>query len=297
MSALQKIEQQLNSAPNLKSALTENFVENRFITNYEAVTGRKDGKTKFQSTLLSYMERVAEKPELMKADRFSHFAAIVKIGRMGLPLEKLYIMANGSNGIKVQSDPAGKRAQLEMMEEIRRVSEPQFVLKKDKFVHDKLNNVIKVHETEHMGEAFTIADIVCSYVRIEWKDKTVTDVVVYNQDLLKAKAKSPAKSDASFWATYPGEAAKKVAINRAHRLYHKYPDNVVDYGDDEKDDSDQPKDTDAQEDFIVTQAETVSEAEVVDQETGEVTQAETPTEEVKPEEKKKSAAGKQESFI
>lgn len=296
MSALQQIEKQLSSAPNLKSALMENFVETRFITNYEAVTGRKDGKTKFQSTLLSYMERVAEKPDLMKAERFSHFAAIVKIGRMGLPLEKLYIMPNGSGGIKVQSDPAGKRTQLEMMEEVKRVPEPQFVLKGDEFVHDKLNNVIDVHKSKHQGEAFTLQDIVCSYVRVAWKNGETTDVVVYNQDLTKAKAKSPAKSDHTFWVTYPGEAAKKVAINRAHRLYHKYPDNVVDYGDEDKNTDDAPKEVDAQEDFVTAQAETVTDAEIVDQDTGEVTQAETPTEEVKPEEKK-SKAGKQESFI
>jgi hypothetical protein len=301
MSALAQIENKLNNSPSLKAALMENFVEERFVTNFEAVTGRKDGKTKFQSTFLSYMERIAEKQELVKASRFSHFAAIVKIGRMGLPLEKLYIMPDGHGGIKVQSDPAGKRLQLEMMEDIEEVPEPQVVFKGEEFVHDKLNNIIKEHKSKGDPIKFTLDDILCSYVRIKKKNGKIIDVVVYHQDLTKAKAKSPAKSDQAFWNTFPAEASKKVAINRAHGRYHNYPDNVVSFGDDdESDDTDKSKyqEANVQDDFITpaaTEEVQDQQAEVVDQDTGEVTK-ETPTEEVKLEEKK-SKAGKQESFI
>lgn len=292
MSALAQIENKLNSAPSLKGALLENFVEDRFVANFEAVTGRKDGKTKFQSTFLSYMERIADKPDLMKASRFSHFAAIVKIGRMGLPLEKLYIIPDGHGGVKVQSDPAGKRAQLEMMSDIKSVPEPQYVLKGDKLVHDKLNNVIKLHESDGKLDKFTLDDIVCSYTRVYWTDGRITDVVVYHQDLVKAKNKSTAKSDQSFWNTYPGEAAKKVSINRAHRLYHQYPDNVVSFGDEKEEDEDKPVEyADVQDEFIATSES--EKKETVDESTGEVTQQ--PVQETELKVTKKG--NKEESFI
>ena len=80
MSALKKIEEQLASAPSIKAMMQLNMVQERFIANYEAVTGKKDGSTRFQSEVFAYLEIVNDKPDLMKADRFSHFAAIIKAG-------------------------------------------------------------------------------------------------------------------------------------------------------------------------------------------------------------------------
>jgi recombinational DNA repair protein RecT len=241
MSALKKIEEALVNAPSIKALTQLPFVQERFVANYQAVTGRKDGEARFQAEVFTYLEIMEEKPDLKKADRFSHFAAMVKIGTMGLSLRdsKIYVMPGPNNTIKVQSSPAGKREMMEMMEEIKQLPEPQVVVKGDIFVHDKLNNLIIKHESTEKSAPATLDNIFCSYQRVIWKDGTIRDVVVDKAALLKAKSKSKAQSEAGFWGQWPDEASKKVATNRAYRLYHKYPNNVVSLGkDDDKEDED-----------------------------------------------------------
>jgi recombinational DNA repair protein RecT len=294
MSAIQKIQNELAGAKSIKDALTLPLVQDRFIKNYAAVTGRKDGENKFQAEVFAYMEVINEKPDLQNVDRFYHFAALVKCATTGLSFrdQKLYVMPHGK-GLKVQPSPAGKREMMEMMADVKKVPQPQLVMKGDDFVEDKLNGTIVKHISNWpLDGKPTLNDILASYIRVYWKDGTITDVVVPQADIIKAKNKSKAQSEAAAWGQLPGEMAKKVAINRGFRLYHKYPDNVVTFDandDKEEDTSDAPE----SEDF--TDATIVEGAETVDQETGEVMK-ETPTEEVKPEEKK-SKVGKQESFI
>lgn len=238
MSGLKKIEESLEKAPSIKAMLQIDLVQERFIANYEATTGKKDGKARFQSEAFAYMEIINDKPQLQKAPKFSHFAAIVKAGTTGLSFRdnKLYVQPGPNNTIKVTSSPAGKREMLENMSDIKQVPEPQIVMKGDLFVYDKLNGIVVEHKsTEKTINEIKLQNIVASYQRIYWKDGTIKDVVVYHDDLVKAKSKSPAKSDQSFWEQWPGEACKKVSTNRAFRLYHKYPDNIMTFGvDDDK---------------------------------------------------------------
>lgn len=265
--ALQMIEEKLQAAPNLKSALNMPFVQQRFIDDYKASSGRDDGKAKYMSEVLAYMEIINDKPDLAAADRWQHFAAIVKVGRMGLSLRgggDLYVMPGKNKTIKIQSTPAGKRKQMEAMKEVKRFPEAQLVMKGDVFVYDKLNSVITKHEsTEKSHQEVKLENIVAAYQRIYWADGRIEDVVVRIEDLLRAKSKSPAQSEASFWAQFPGEACKKVATNRAHRLYHKYPDGLMDLG---KDDEEEETTTDV--------AHTVEfQGSKVDTESGEMTDA------------------------
>lgn len=266
MSNLKKIEEQLVKAPNLKSMLQLDFVQERFVANYQAITGRNDGPARFQSEMFAFLEIIHDKPDLAKADRFSLFAGIIKAGTTGLSFRdnKLYVMPGKNNTVKVQSSPAGKREMLERMPEIKQCPEPQLVVKGDKFIVNKLNGVILTHEsTEKSVEAKTLDDIVASYQRIIWTDGHINDVIVLHQDLIKARAKSPAQSEQSFWATYPGEAAKKVATNRSYRLYHKYPDGLITFGKDQDKEEEDTQDV-VHEDIPYSQTETVN------HETGEV---------------------------
>lgn len=236
MSNLKKIEEQLQEAPNIKSMLQLEVVQKRFIANYESNTGKKDGKARFENEVFAYMEIIADKPALANADRFSHFAAIVKAGRTGLSFRdnKLYVMPGPNNTVKVQSSPAGKREMMENMPTVKSFPEAQVVLKGDIFTEDKLNNTIIKHEsTKDSAKEETLDNITHSYQKIVWKDGKVDFVVVTHKDLLKARAKSPAQSDKSFWDTFPGEAAKKVATNRAYRIHHKYTDNEIDTDEEE----------------------------------------------------------------
>jgi recombinational DNA repair protein RecT len=254
MSGLKKIEEALEKAPSIKSMFQLDVVQERFIANYEATTRKKDGPARFQSEVFAYLEIMSDKPDLMKANRFSHFAAIIKAGTTGLSFRdnKLYVMPGPNNTVKIQSSPAGKREMMENMQEIKQFPEAQLVMKGDHFVVDKLNGTILEHKSTKDSSTNTgsLDDIVASYQRVYWKDGTIKDVILYKADLLKAKAKSKAQSEAGFWAQWPGEACKKVATNRAFRLYHKYPDNLVTFG----------KDDDKADDTV---QETYTEAEVV----------------------------------
>lgn len=266
MSQLKKIEEQLNQAPSMKAMMMLDFIQERFTATYQGTTGKKDGKSKFQLTVFEYLDIINENPALAKAERFSHFAAIVKIARKGLPLSKLYIMPGKNNTIRVESTPAGKREMLESMKEIKQVPEAQLVLKGDLFIHDRLSNIIEVHKTTEKSVTFkNLDDVVASYQRIRWNNGDINDVVVYHAAILKAKAKSPAQSDAAFWNQWPDEAAKKVATNRAYRLYHKYPDNEFEFNDDDAENDDT-------QDVIHTEVDD----QQVNKETGEVKEVAAP---------------------
>lgn len=269
-----KIDQMLAQAKSLKDLFTMPFVIDRFIKNYAAVSGRSDGEARFEQERFAYMQIVAEKPEMKDIANFYHMGALVYAGTTGLSFRdnKLYVYPNGKGGLKVQPSPAGRREMMEMMPTIHEVPEPILVMKGDTFVHDKLNNVVKVHETTDKSETtISLDSIKAVYVRVYKKDKTIKDVVVYRDDLLKAKAKSKTKADDSNWNLWPGEMSKKTAINRAFRLYHKYPDNVVIYGsvDQDEEEQDKPKDishTDLTEDDF----QTTPSGDKVDTSSGEV---------------------------
>ena len=222
------------------------------------------------------MEILNDKPDLAKADRFSIFAAIVKSGTTGLSFRdnRLYVMPGPNNTVKVQSSPAGKREMMEMMEDVKKCPEPQVVLKGDKFVVDRLNNIITCHETtEKSVTEATLDNIVCSYQRLVYTNGDIIDVVVPHADLVKAKSKSKIKGDAGVWGDFPAEAAKKTATNRMFNKYHKYPQNVVTYGAD-ADKEDDTQDVGYSEQPVKEEKPAKKAKEKVDKETGEVTYTE-----------------------
>lgn len=233
MGQLAKFEQAIQSAKNVKELFQIPDVRDRFIKNYEAVSGRKDGENRLEQERFAYLQIVADKPDLQKIDNFFHVAALIFAGTTGLSFRdnKLYVYPNGRGGLKVQSSPAGKREMFEMMPDIKEAPEAVIVYKGDHFMHDKANFVVKEHyTTDKTVEKNTLDNIRAVYQTLKYKDGSKKDIVVYQDDLIKAKTKTKTKSEDSPWNTWPGEMAKKTATNRAFRLYHKYPDNVVLYG-------------------------------------------------------------------
>lgn len=247
MSNLKKQEQELVQAPSVKAALQVGFVRERFIKNYEAITGRKDGDNRFQAEVFHYLDLIQENEKLKNADRFSHFAAIVKAGTTGLSFGKegqLYPILYG-NVVKVQIGAHGKRELLRRMPNVKMVGEGQVVLKGDEFKHDKANNKIITHIPADKQPALTLDNILASYFRIIWKDGDYTDVVVYHDEIVKAKSKSKMQSDQSTWNQWPGQMAVKVAYNRGYKLYYSQPQAEVEdikgfEVDDDEDDVTQP---------------------------------------------------------
>ncbi len=229
MSNLKKQDQELSQARTVKEALQVGFVRERFVKNYEAITGRKDGDNRFQAEVFHYLELINDNPKLKDADRFSHFAAIVKAGTTGLSFGKegqLYPILYG-NIVKVQIGAHGKRELLRRMPNVKMILEGQVVLKGDDFKHDKLNNKVIEHITSEKDVAATLDNIKAAYCRIIWKDNTFTDIVVYHDELVKAKSKSKMQSDQSAWGQWPGQMCIKVAYNRAYKLYYSAPQTEV----------------------------------------------------------------------
>jgi recombinational DNA repair protein RecT len=286
MGQITTLDQKIATLKSVNEVFTLQEVKDRFIRNYESTTGKKDGANRMEQERFAYLQILQDKPDLAKVDKLFHFMALVYAGTTGLSFRdnKLYVIPSGNGKLKVQPSPAGRREMMEMMPNVVEVPEAVLVLKGDKFVHDKLNRSVKIHEASEKVEAkHTLDNIVAVYQPIIYKDKTIF-VVVYQDELIKAKNKSKMK-DGGPWVDWPGEMAKKTATNRAFRLYHKYPDNVVLYGDIEGD-----------EDTVETPySEEISDPEpiisqtegggTVDESSGEMI---TPTEEYKHEPKKET---------
>lgn len=271
MSQLQKFEQSIKEAKSVKELFQIPDVRERFVNNYHAVTGRKDGENRLEQERFAYLQIIADKPDLQKIDNFFHVSALVFAGTTGLSFRdnKLYVYPNGRGGLKVQSSPAGKREMFEMMPTLKEAPEAVIVYKGDHFIHDKANFIVKEHyTTEKSVEKNNLDNIRAVYQSLFYKDGSKKDVVVYQDDLLKAKAKSKTKSEDSPWNTWPAEMAKKTATNRAFRLYHKYPDNVVLYGPpvDDTEDTGYTDVSDMPDEPVYTTAE----GDSVDTESGEV---------------------------
>lgn len=240
MSQIQKFEEKLAAAKSVKELFSIPDVQDRFVKNYAAVTGKKDGLNRLEQERFAYLQLMVDKPDLRNVDNWYHMAALVFAGTTGLSFRdnQLYVIPNGK-GLKVQSSPAGKRYQLELMSNVKSAPQAVLVMVGDHFVHDKMNNMVIEHKTtKDSKENLKLENIRAAYQRINYKDGTHVDTVVYADDLVKAKSKSKMKSDLSFWNEWPGRACEKVATNRAFSLYHKYPDNTVIYGDVDKEESD-----------------------------------------------------------
>src|SRR6478609_6808886 len=138
MSQLQKFETAIREAKSVKELFQIPDVRDRFVKNYEAVSGRKDGENRLEQERFAYLQIVAEKPDLQKVDNFYHVSALIYAGTTGLSFRdnKLYVYPNGKGGLKVQSSPSGKREMFEMMPEIKRVPEACVVYKGDHLVVD-----------------------------------------------------------------------------------------------------------------------------------------------------------------
>lgn len=249
MSNLQKMTAQLEKAGSIREALSLEFVKDRFIKNYESITGRKDGENRYASEMFHYTALCEEKPELKKGSKFSHFAAIVKAGTTGLSFAKegqLYPILYG-NIVKVQIGAHGKRELLRRMPNVKMIHEAQLVIKGDEFEHDKLNNKIIKHiskaDTTKNLDKMSLENIYAAYCRIVWNDNTSTDVVMYHEELVKAKSKSKNQGDRSVWAEWPGQMCRKSTYNRAYTLYYSAPQvEVTEFKQFDADDEDETND-------------------------------------------------------
>lgn len=270
MTAIQKLENQMNNMPNLRSALTIPYWEEQFIKNYESVTGKKDGKNRFMDEVISLTEIAIDNAKINECSRISIGLALRKVASTGLSFKSpghLYAIPMGKN-LKVQVGAHGKKQMVRMMPTIKFVHEGEVVVHGDEFAIDKLNRRITKHEstTKSVKQITRLEDIVASYVRVEYKDGRVIDTIVPYEDLSKARAASKNKGEGNVWVTWPGEMAKKVAYHRMFKNVWEPTDAQVEISDIKQEEEENTRDTTYSE---TTDFMPAAEAEVVQTEKGD----------------------------
>lgn len=220
MSNLKAMNTALEKARNVKEVFTIDFVAERAIKNYEAVTGRKDAQNWYQKEVLSMMAIFAEKPDLGKCDKMSIWGCLMKAGRLGLSIAdgQMDLIPYGQI-LKAEENYKGMRAQLRNMPSVKFVSEAQVVFKGDEFEHDKLNNRVVKHISKTIPATMSMENIEAAYVRLEFEGGRIADVVMYKPELIAAKNKSKNKAESGPWAQNTGEMCKKSVVKRAKKIY------------------------------------------------------------------------------
>lgn len=233
MSNIKNLNVALEKAKNVKEVFSLDFVADRAIQNYQAVTGRKDANNWYQTEVLTMMAIFAEKPELAKADKMSIWGCLMSAGRLGLSIADGHldlVPYKGPNDtviLKAEPNYKGMREQLRRMPEVKEVFEAQVVCKGDDFEFNPLKNLVEVHKRKGVPN-FAMDNIIAAYVRIEMEDGTFRDVVMYQSELIAAKNKSKNKAEWGPWNTHTGEMCKKSVVKRAKKIYHRPTQHEID---------------------------------------------------------------------
>lgn len=265
MSNLKAINTQLEKARNVKDIFTMDFVAERSVKNYEMATGRKDGQNWFQREVLAMMTIFGEKPDYGKADKMSIWGCLMTAARKGLSIAEGDIdLVPYNKGAILKAEPnyKGLRKQLRRMPSIKFVYEAQVVFDGDDFEHDKLNNRVIKHISKEAPKKAELGNIKAAYVRIEFTDGKIVDVVMYQHELIAAKNKTKNPSSDGPWVQFTGEMCKKTVLKRAHKAYYNGTDYEIEDTEfkEVKQESISNKASDA-EDAEVVQEEVVAESE------------------------------------
>lgn len=312
---IKALDQAIAAAKNAKELLSIDQVSKRFIANYQAATGRKDGLERYEQEKFAFMEIVNNNPDIMQCDPFSIFAGFVKAGSFGLSFtepHKLYAIAKSvkqkdntfKKVLSVESSAHGKKELLERMPNVKRILPAQVVFSKDVFKYSPLKKQVTVHEQDFPLPNPSEQTVIAAYARIEYHNGDVEDVVLSVEELKKARAASKMQDGGKLWTTHYGEAAKKSVYNRMFKEKYRKPDTAVLYPQfeprEEVIEAEHAEVEEADQTFIAqtasVEAETVVTTEAgsqVVEETGEEVVAET----VEEPKTRKKGPGKQESFI
>jgi recombinational DNA repair protein RecT len=223
MSEFKNLNQALEKAGSIKDMIQIPAFTERVIKNFEAFSGREDGANWFQHESFHMMTLFAEKPELKKADKLSIMACFVKMAEMNLSvrLGQMDLIMYGTV-LKAEPNYHGDREQLRRMPEIKFVGESQLVFKDDEFLFDRKKNKVLKH-TGGIPKTINFDNIEAAYITIEFKDSREVDVIMYKEELIKAKDSSKNKSENGPWNKWTGQMCKKSVLRRAHDLYYREP--------------------------------------------------------------------------
>lgn len=235
---LKKLEQQLAAATNVKDMLKIDVISQRYIANYEAGTGRTDGKETFEREAFAFMEIANADPEIMKCDRMSIFAGFIKSGFTGLPFSsgKLSIYPRGGK-LVVEPDAHGKKEMMQRMKEIKKIDEAVVVFADDIFVIDAIKKLVVKHEQSFPVPEAKKETVKAAYCCIHFTDGHREDVIMSIHEIEKARLRSR-QPNGIMWKDHYGEACKKTTYNRGYKVHYKRPETSLLYkqfeGDDEQ---------------------------------------------------------------
>lgn len=237
LNPLKAMEQQIATAKNVKDLLKIDVVSNRYIANYEAGTGRKDGKERFEREAFAFMELANNKPDIMECDPISIFAGFIKAGVTGLSFgsSKLSVYPRGvkqkdgsyKKHLVVEPDAHGKKEMLERMPNIKKIDEGVVVFKGDEFEYSPVIKQVTKHVQKWPVPKAGEDTVIAAYVSIHFEDNHREDIVLSLEELKIARSKSKMEGGGELWKTHFAEACKKTCYNRAYKVLYKMPDTAV----------------------------------------------------------------------
>lgn len=233
---LTAIQQQIESAKNMKDLLKIEVVSNRYISNYEAGTGRKDGRERYEREAFAFIELAANDDKIQNCDPMSIFAGFIKGAWTGLSFSsgKLSIYPRGvkqkdgtwKDFLVVEPDAHGKKEMMERMSNVKRIDEGVVVYDKDTFVIDALNKRVVKHEQAFPVPEANNATVKAAYVTIHFTDGHREEVIMSVSEIEKARLRSK-QQQGMMWKDHYAEACKKTVYNRAFKVHYKLPDTAV----------------------------------------------------------------------
>lgn len=265
---IQSLEATFKAVKSVKDLVKLPVVSQRYIANYEAFSGLKDGASRFEREAFALMEIANSKPEIMKCDPFSIFAGFIKTAAYGIPIQskKWSIYPRGGK-LVVDLDAHGKREALENMPTIKEIETSVLVFKDDKFGYNPKTKQVTMHEQSWPTPVASKDTIKAAYCVVHFKDGTTRDIVMSIGDIEIARSHSP-QPNGPTWTKNYGEMAKKTLYNRAWKELFKLPSTAVIY---QQFEAPETQDIDHEVEDQ-PQAESAS-SETVDQETGEIQDA------------------------
>lgn len=235
---IKALEQAVAAAKSVKDLLKIDVVSERYIANYQAFSGRSDGRERFERDSFAFMEIANNKPEILECDPFSIFAGFIKTAAYGIPIQSkkwsiyprnVKIKDGWKKNLVVDLDAHGKKEALEKMDSIKRIDDGVVIFKTDEFRYDPKNKKVIKHElVDFPSPKASKENIKGAYCTVHFTDGRSEDVLLTVAEIETARAKSPAP-DGPAWGQSYGEMCKKSTYNRAFKIYYRTPDTAVLY--------------------------------------------------------------------
>lgn len=289
---IKALERQIAGATSVREVLRLDFARDRYVNNFQAMSGRTDGLQQFEAEAMNFMELANNKPEIMTADKFSIVAGFMRAAVWNLSFQgnDLSVFVRGKK-LVVEPQAHGKRRLLEKMPGVKEVKEGVVIFAKDDFAADVANDKVHRHVQTWPRPEAKPENVVGAYCRIVYNDGHTRDIIIDSHEIAKARASSQMTDGGKLWTMHYGEAVKKTAYNRAFKIMWRKPEAALLYqqweAPEEKEEFVPGKDIqDAQivQEPIMPEAETTINPvkESVDKETGEVTTATQETQKERP---------------